>query len=69
MNTKDLSKKKSDSENNEITKHYWEEEHNFTWDQKKVDDRESRLIPWKIKESIHSSKNPYYINKILHMFP
>ena len=31
---------------------------------KKVDDRESRLIPWKIKEIIHSLKNANHINEI-----
>ena len=37
-----------------IAKHCWEADHNFHWDQKKVNDRESRLIPRKIKETIHS---------------
>ena len=45
----------------------WEADHNFNWDQKKVIDRESRLIPRKIKETIHSLKNPNHINKnVLH---
>ena len=30
---------------NEIAKQCWEADHNFNWDQKKVIDRESRLIP------------------------
>ena len=30
----------------------WEADHNFSWDQKKVIGRESRLIPRKIKETI-----------------
>ena len=47
----------------EIAKHCWEADHNFNWDQKKVIDRESRLIPRKIKETIHSLKNPNGINK------
>ena len=42
----------------------WEADYNFSWDQKKVVDRESRLIPRKIKETIHSLKNPNHINKI-----
>ena len=46
-----------DCGNNEIAKHCWEADHNFSWDQKKVIDRERRLIPRKIKETIHSSKN------------
>ena len=54
---------------NEITKHCWEADHNFNWDQKKVIDRESRLIPRKIKETIHSLKNPNHINKISYMLP
>ena len=57
-----------DCNKNEIAKHCWEVDHNFTWDQKKVVDRE-RLIPRKIKETIHSLKNPNHINKIFHMLP
>ena len=52
-----------DCDKNEIAKHCWEADHNFNWDQKKVVDRESRLIPRKIKETIHSLKNPNHINK------
>ena len=52
---------------NEIVKHCWEADHNFSWDQKEVVDRESRLIPRKIKEIMHSLKNPNYINKISYM--
>ena len=52
---------------NEIAKHCWEADHNFSWDQKEVVDRESRLIPRKIKEIMHSLKNPNYINKISYM--
>ena len=47
----------------------WEADYNFSWDQKKVVDRESRLIPRKIKETIHSLKNPNHINKISYMLP
>ena len=57
MNTKDLSEIA-------ILGHCWEAGHNFSWDQKKVVDRESRLIPRKIKETMHSMKNPNHINKI-----
>ena len=46
MNTKN----RSGNENNEIEKHCWEANPNFGLDQKKVVDRESRLIPKKIKE-------------------
>ena len=41
--------------------------HNFNRDQKKVIDWENRLIPKKIKETIHSFKNPNHINKISYM--
>ena len=58
-----------DCDKNEIAKHCWEADHNFNWDQKKVIDRESRLIPRKIKETIHSLKNPNRINKISYMLP
>ena len=54
----------SDCDKNEITKHCWEADHNFNWDQKKVIDRKIRLILRKIKETIHSFKNPNHINKI-----
>ena len=47
----------------------WEADHNLNWDQKKVIDRESRLIPRKIKETIDSLKNPNHINKIFYMLP
>ena len=58
-----------DCDKNEIAKHCWEADHNFNWDQKKVIDRESTLIPRKIKETIHSLKNPNHINKISYMLP
>ena len=58
-----------DCDKNEIAKHCWEADHNFNWDQKKVIDRESRLIPRKIKETMHSLKNPNHINKISSMLP
>ena len=58
-----------DCKKNEIVKHCWEADHNFSWDQKKFVDRESRLIPRKIQENIHSLKNPNYINKIFYMLP
>ena len=60
------SVKNYDCEKNEIAKHCWEADHNFSWDQKKVVGRESRLIPWKIKETIHCLKNPNH-NKIFYI--
>ena len=54
---------------NEIAKHCWEADYNFNSDQKKVIDRESRLIPSKIKKTIHSLKNPNHINKISYILP
>ena len=51
-------------EKNEMAKHCWEADHTFVWDQKKVVDRDSKLIPRKIKETVHSLKNPDHINKI-----
>ena len=53
-----------DCDKNEIGKHCWEADHKFNWDQKKVVDRESRLIPRKIKETIHSLKNTNQLDKI-----
>ena len=58
-----------DCDKNEIAKHCWEPDHNFSWDQRKVVDRESRLIPGKIKETMHSLKNPNHISKISYMLP
>ena len=58
-----------DCDKNEIAKHCQEAGHNFSWDQKKVVDSESRLIPRKIKEAIHCLKNPNHINKNLYMLP
>ena len=58
-----------DCDKNKIAKHCWGADHNFNWDQKKVIDSESRLIPRKIKETIHSLKNPNHINKISYMLP
>ena len=56
--------KNCDCDKNEIAKYCWEADHNCNWDQKKVIDRESRLISWKIKETIHSLKNLNQINNI-----
>ena len=57
-----------DFEKDKTAKNCWEADHNFRWGQKKVDDRESRFIPRKIKETIHSMKNPTYINEIPYHF-
>ena len=61
--------KNCDCDKNEIAKLCWEADHNFNWDQKQVIDRESRLIPRKIKETIHALKNVDHINKISYMLP
>ena len=58
-----------DCDKNKVAKHCWEADHNFSWVQKKVINRESRLIPRKIKETIHSLKNPNHINKISYTLP
>ena len=63
------SVKNYDCEKNEIVKHCYEADCNFSWDQRKVVDRESRLIPRKLKETIHSLRNPNNINKIFCMLP
>ena len=52
----------------DLVKHCWEADHNVSKDQKKVD-RESRLIPTKVKETIHFLKTPNQINKIFYMLP
>ena len=63
------SVRKCDCDKNEIAKHCWEADHNFSWDKKTVVDMESRLIPRKVKETIHSLKNPNHIKKISYMLP
>ena len=47
-----------DCDKNDIAKHCWEEDHNFNWDEKKVIDRESWLLPGR-------SKKPYILWRIL----
>ena len=61
------SVRKCDCDKNETAKRCWKVDHNFNWDQKKVIDREINLISWKIKETIHSLKNPNHINKVSYM--
>ena len=63
------SVKNCDCEKNEIAKHCQEVDHNFSWDQKKVVDRESRLITRQIKETKHSLRNSNHINKVFYMLP
>ena len=46
-----------DCDKNEIAKYCWKAAPNFNWDQKKIIDRDSRLIPRTIKETIHSLKS------------
>ena len=53
-----------DLEKDGIVKHCWEADHNFSSDQKKVFDFESRSISETIKETIGSLKNLNQINKI-----
>ena len=54
---------------NEIAKYCWEVDQDLSWDQKNLVDRGTRLISMKIKETIHSLKNPNQINKISPMVP
>ena len=58
-----------DCDKNEIAKRCWEANHHFSWDQKKIIDRESGLIPGRIKETTHYLKNPNPINKTSYMLP
>ena len=46
-----------------------EEDRKFIWNEKRVVDRESSLILRKIKETIHSFKNPNLIKKVSYMLP
>ena len=56
-----------DCNKNEIAKHGWEADHNFRRNQKKIVDKESRLIPRKVKGTTHFFENPNHINKISYM--
>ena len=58
-----------DCDKTETAKHCWEADNNFSWDQKKVIDRVSRLVSRKIKETIPSLKNPNHLNKISYLLP
>ena len=53
MNAKDLS----------------EADHKFRWNQKKVVDKESRLVISKMKETINSLKYPFRISRISYTLP
>ena len=61
------SARNRDCEKKKTAKHSWETNHNCCWEQKKVVDSESRLVPRKIKETMHSFENPYHINKVSYM--
>ena len=67
--SKQSLKLRSDEQKRSVRNCDCEADHNFNWDQKKVIDRESRLILRKIKETIHSLKNPNHIDKISYMLP
>ena len=60
MNTKVFYK-------NETLKYCWEADRNISWDRKKFINKKIRLFSQKIKETIHSLKNPNHINKISYM--
>ena len=57
MNPKNLSK---------IVKNCWNEDHILELESKKTIDGENKLIPRKIKDDIHSLKNPN-LNKVCYM--
>ena len=50
-----------------LPKHFWEVGCNFSCDQKKIVDIESKVIPRKIKETIYSLNNPNNIKRISHI--
>ena len=61
LKSQNLKQKRSvtncDCDKNKIAKNCWDADHNFNWYQKKFVDREIRLIPKKIKKTVHSLKN------------
>ena len=54
-------------ERNKIAKHCWKADHDFSQDHKRVADKESRLIPPKIKEIIHSLNDANHIKEFFYM--
>ena len=50
------SVKNCDCKKSEIAKRYWEADHNSSYNQKKVVDRDSRLIPRRIKNQRNYSQ-------------
>ena len=58
-----------DCEKKKLLEDCWKADHIFSLDQKKVTNRDSRLIHRKIKEAIYSLKNPNHINNISHILP
>ena len=56
--------KNCDSEKNEISETCWED-HNFNWDENKVNDIENSLISRNIKDITHSLKTPSFIKGYL----
>ena len=66
MKTKDLSKTVI-LKRMKLQKSSYEEDHNFNWGQKKFVDSENRLLPRKMKKTIHFLKNINHINKISYM--
>ena len=67
MNTKNLSKiaivKRVKLENR------CKADRNFSWDQKKLVDREIKLISQNFKETVHFLSSPNHITKISSMLP
>ena len=61
-----ISVRNSDCDKNETAKHSWKPVQKGS---EEVIYRRSRLIPRKIKETIHSLKNPNHIDKISCMHP
>ena len=53
-------------EKNEITKHCLEKDNLLHWNQMKLVDIESRLVPTNMKEAIHSFSKCNHTSKIFH---
>ena len=61
--------KNCDCEKIETAKHCGEVDCNFSWVQKKVFDRENKLVPGKFEETIYYLKNLHHINNLCYVHP
>ena len=59
----------ADTRRYETADHCWKYNHNFDWENKKINDYEANTTTRKIKETIHSLSNNNHINGISYRLP